>query len=149
MECTSPYQFYQVACMPTIPPCPGAVLGGESAGQPPISSGMAIASFAYKALLVACCMVVSVAQCAVCLHGRAARPACLESWRSARQVAKQVDLAQKEAEEGQLHLLLSGGGGIAHGALRDEKTLESLTKLRRQLDRRRASSKSLFRLERW
>ena len=65
------------------------------------------------------------------------------------QVAKQVDAAQKEAEEGQLHLLLSSGGGIAHGALRDEKTLENLTKLRRQLDRKRASSKSLFRLERW
>ena len=81
-------------------------------------------------------------------HGRAARP-CLDNWLWALQVAKQVDLAQKEAEEGQLHLLLSGGGGIAHGALRDEKTLESLTKLRRQLDRRRASSKSLFRLERW
>lgn len=70
----------------------------------------------------------------------------------AGQVARAADRRQQEAEEQQLDELLREGGVIAHGALRDRATLESLAALRQKLGNGRAGSganKQLFRLERW
>ena len=46
-----------------------------------------------------------------------------------------------------MSVLLGDGGGIAHGALRNEKTLRTLVELRRQLDAQRMAKKS--RVQRW
>jgi hypothetical protein len=63
------------------------------------------------------------------------------------QVARLAEAAQKQAEESQLSALLGAGGGIAHGALRNEKTLKTLVELRRQLDARRQAKRA--KLQRW
>ena len=63
------------------------------------------------------------------------------------QVARLAEAAQRQAEESQVSALLLAGGGIAHGALRNEKTLRTLVELRRRLDAQRLAKKS--RVQRW
>ena len=78
--------------------------------------------------------------CVACMHaGRVTTPLLLlGGW----QVARLAEAAQKQAEESQLSALLGAGGGIAHGALRNEKTLKTLVELRRQLDARRQAKRA-------